>query len=44
MEAHMNKKEKTLEKIKILLLIVIVILLLLNFMQKNGIIDNIRNS
>jgi len=40
----MNKKEKTLEKIKILLLIVIVILLLLNFMQKNGIIDNIQNT
>ena len=40
----MNKKEKNLEKVKIILLVVIAILLLLNLMQKSGIIKSIQNT
>ncbi len=40
----MNKKEKNLEKVKIILLVVIAILLLLNLMQKTGIIESIQNT
>ncbi len=40
----MNKKEKKLERAKIILLVVIAILLLLNLFEKKGVIESIQNT